>query len=152
MNSFFKAVSLVALFSASALAQGNFNISAARMSERTTANVSYNFSQISARREDIAVGVNFSIGIGAALWDGGHQNEGRLHADARITLNRVYFSTGPFATSGNKGGVALGIRTALGYQSIYRFFVGGYWEAAAGLPGTSRSSKGGLGIQAGFRL
>ena len=144
------AVFSLSLLSVNAFAGDRHQISIARMLDRTTADVSYNFFTTRIQNEDAPlIAIVFSAGIGAVRWDNAHNSEGRLHADASITMGSVHFSIGPFITSGAVG-PALGIRTALGYKSPRSLFVGGYWEVAAGLPGTERGTRAGVGIQVGI--
>ena len=144
----------LSLLSVSAFAMDRYQISVARMFDRTTADLSHNFFITGVKdRDEFGRGrtfaIVFSAGIGAVRWDNAHNSEGRLHADASITVISVHFSVGPFITSGAVG-PALGIRTALGYKSPRSLFVSGYWEVAAGLPGTERGTRAGVGIQVGI--
>jgi hypothetical protein len=134
----------------SALAAEKYKISAVRMFDRMAADVSCSLFRFKVKEPDVSLIFNFYVGLGAVRWDDDRNGEGRVHADASTQLNSVYFSVGTFLTSGATGDPALGIRSTLGYQFHQRAFVGGYWEFAAGLPSTSRASRAGIGIQAGF--
>jgi hypothetical protein len=122
------------------------------MNHRTAADLSLNLFHTYAREKKDTVNIDISAGIGGLRWDDDHNGESRIHADASFGINSVYFSFGTFVTCGNEGGPALGIRTTGGYFFPNRLYIGGYWEFAAKLPGTSRASRGGIGIQAGFNF
>jgi hypothetical protein len=122
------------------------------MNHRTAADLSLNLFHTYTREKKDTVNIDISAGIGGLRWDDDHNGEGRIHADASFGINSVYFSFGGFVTCGNEGGPALGIRTTGGYFFPSRLYIGGYWEFAAALPFTSRGSRGGIGIQAGFNF
>lgn len=141
-------VSLVCLCSTYAFAIDKYRISVARMFGRSTADLSYFFFRTKAKDNKDFVDISITGGLGIVVWDY-DSNEGRLHADWNMGINSVYFSIGPFITSGAMGAAA-GLRTACGYQFRGNAFIGGYWEVAAGLPFSNRGTRAGIGLQAGF--
>ena len=139
---------LAFLLSAYAFAIDKYRISVARMFDRTSADLSYKFFGTITKDKENLVDISITSGLGIVVWDY-DRNEGRLHADLNMGINSVYFSIGPFVTSGGMG-TAAGLRTACGYNFRSRTFVSGYWELAAGLPFSHRGVRAGIGVQAGF--
>jgi len=133
MKSHLKTCLLMCLLPASAVAQGAFKVSAARMFDRTAADVSYRLFSTVTSDEDMTVRIKVSAGLGIVRWDNDHNGEGRLHADVSMGGKSMYFSNGPFITSGASGGPAAGIRCSFGWQSQDGLFVAGYWEYTQGL-------------------
>jgi hypothetical protein len=144
-------------------------VAVTRMHGRTLLEGSRNFFRLKVRGEegesDAAVDIFVSMGLGVLRWDGWgawtgrgsldgwrRGGEARVHADAGLRVNSGYFYMGAFATCGERGGPALGVRAAAGWQTRHDFFLGAHWEFAAALPGTDRGSRAGLGLQAGLRF
>lgn len=155
------AVCLTFFLSADAHASNRTAISIARMSGRTTMDVSRSFYHTKIKEDGDTIETFFSAGLGAVWWDCGPSGEGRVHVDVGLSVNSVYFLIGGFFTYGDiprssdycsaSDGPALGIRSAMGYKSRHNLFVGGYWEFTAA-PGTSRGTRAGLGVQTGIKF
>jgi len=141
---------LICLLPPRAFANDEIKVSVARMSGRTAVDASLIFYGTVMHQGSQHIGVHITAGLGIVRWDSDRDGEGRIHADASIGGENVFFSIGPFVTSGASGGPALGARSSLGYHFRHKLFLAGYWEYAQGLPSSKRGGRAGAGLLAGF--